>query len=67
MEPDMTETSSAPPQNPAAASRAAFKEARPEIQELLKRILQEEREVMHMRRRAEIHAKLLEHIKRAIP
>lgn len=43
-----------------------FKSAKPEYQALLRDILKEEREVMHLRRRSDIHQRLYDHIQRAI-
>jgi len=43
-----------------------FKKASTEVQELIKMALSEEREVMHLRRRAEIHKKLYETVKRIV-
>ena len=53
-------------QQPLTASQRAFREAPSEIKDLVKRVLQEERKVMHMKKRAEIHATILEQVKRAI-
>jgi hypothetical protein len=47
----------------STASQRAFKQARPEIQKLLKEILQAERQVQHMRRRDGIHEDILTIIK----
>jgi hypothetical protein len=43
-----------------------FKAAREEIQMLIRRVLQEEREVQHLRRRSDIHQRLYEHVRRLI-
>jgi len=43
-----------------------FKNAKPEYQALLRDILKEERDVMHLRRRSDIHQRLYEHIRRVI-
>ncbi len=53
-------------QQPLTASQRAFKDASGEIKDLVKRVLQEERKVIHMKKRSEIHATILEHVKRAI-
>lgn len=63
----MPEDESPPQRLPLTASQRAFRDAAPEIKDLVKRVLQEERKVMHMKKRAEIHATILEHVKRAIP
>lgn len=43
-----------------------FKNAKPEYQTLIRDILREERDVMHLRRRSDIHQRLYEHIRRVI-
>ena len=43
-----------------------FKSATPEYQSLIRDILKEERDVMYMKRRNEIHQRLYEHVKRVI-
>ena len=45
------------------ASQRAFRQARPEIQKLLKEILHAERQVQHMRRRSDIYQDILRIIK----
>lgn len=43
-----------------------FKSATPEYQTLIRDILKEERDVMHLKRRSDIHQRLYEHVKRVI-
>ena len=43
-----------------------FKGAKPEYQALIRDCLKEERDVMHLKRRSDIHQRLYEHIKRVI-
>jgi hypothetical protein len=43
-----------------------FKSAKPEYQTLIRDILKEERDVMHLQRRNDIHQRLYDHIKRVI-
>lgn len=43
-----------------------FKSAKPDYQSLIRDILKEERDVMHLKRRSDIHQRLYDHIKRAI-
>ncbi len=43
-----------------------FKAANPEYKELIRDFLKEERDVMHLKRRSDIHQRLLDHIKRVI-
>lgn len=43
-----------------------FKSAKPEYQTLIREILKEERDVMHLKRRSDIHQRLYEHIRRVI-
>jgi len=58
--------SAAPIDNSLSDSKKHFREAPPEIQELVKRILQDEREVIHMQRRSSIYEKLIERIKERV-
>jgi len=43
-----------------------FKTALPEYQTLIRDALKEERDVMHLRRRSDIHQRLYDHIKRIV-
>ncbi len=43
-----------------------FKKAKPEYQTLIRDMLKEERDVMHLQRRNDIHQRLYDHIKRVI-
>lgn len=43
-----------------------FKNAKPENKELIREFLKEERDVMHLKRRSDIHQRLYDHIKRVI-
>lgn len=47
-------------------SRLEFQKAPEEIRELIKAVLQEERAVMHMRTRPDIHKNILSHVKRLV-
>jgi hypothetical protein len=47
-------------------AQETFKSAKPEYQALIRDILKEERDVMHLRRRSDIHQRLYDHIKRVI-
>jgi len=47
-------------------SRLEFLKAPEEIRELIKAVLQEERAVMHMRTRPDIHKNILQHVKRLV-
>lgn len=51
-----------------ALSRAqeVFKAARSDYQALIRDILKEERDVMHLKRRSDIHQRLYEHVRRVI-
>jgi len=55
-------------QDPTSQTRAKqiFSKASPEHQALIRDILREEREVINMRRRADIHTRLYDHIRRII-
>ena len=48
-------------------SREEFQKAPEEIRELIKAVLQEERQVMHMKTRPDIHKNILQHVKRLVP
>ena len=56
------------PQKDQKLSRAQeiFKNAKPEYKELIREFLKEERDVMHLKRRSDIHQRLYDHIKRVI-
>jgi hypothetical protein len=59
-----------PPAQPVTGetkSREEFMKAPEEIRELIKAVLQEERQVMHMRTRPDIHKNILKHVKRLVP
>jgi hypothetical protein len=43
-----------------------FKAAPQDYQTLIRDILKEERDVMHLKRRSDIHTRLYEHVKRVI-
>ena len=60
--------SETPPVNPPAANRAKeiFAAAPPVCRDLIKLILQEERGVEHMQRRAAIHKAILDIIRRTV-
>lgn len=47
-------------------AQGIFKGAKPEYQALIRDILKEERDVMHLKRRSDIHQRLYEHIRRVI-
>lgn len=47
-------------------AKQIFSKASPEHQALIRDILREEREVINMRRRADIHTRLYDHIRRII-
>jgi hypothetical protein len=48
-------------------SQQEFVKAPEPIQQLVRAVLREEREVMHLKRRPEIHQKILDHVKQRIP
>jgi hypothetical protein len=43
-----------------------FKSAKPDYQELIREILKVERDVMHLKRRPEVHQRIFDHVKRII-
>lgn len=47
-------------------AKQIFSKASPEHQALIRDILREEREVINMRRRSDIHTRLYDHIRRII-
>lgn len=47
-------------------SRAEFQKAPEEVRELIKAVLHEERVVMHMRTRPEIHKSIMQHVKKLV-
>jgi len=49
-----------------STAQAIFKDARVECKDLIREFLREEREVMHLKRRGEIHQRLYDHVKRVI-
>ncbi len=49
-----------------SAAQEIFKNAKPEYKELIREFLKEERDVMHLKRRSDIHQRLYDHIKRVI-
>jgi hypothetical protein len=53
---------------PTAQTRAKeiFSKASPEHQALIRDILREEREVINMKRRSDIHTRIYEHVRRII-
>lgn len=61
----MSESSSAQVKSSTQAQEI-FKSAKPEYQALIRDILKEERDVMHLKRRSDIHQRLYEHIRRVI-
>lgn len=58
---------SAPPKGQSLSrAQEVFKNAKPEYKELIREFLKEERDVMHLKRRSDIHQRLYDHIKRVI-
>lgn len=51
---------------PQFRAKEIFSKASPEIQTLIREILREEREVINMQRRSDIHTRLYDHIRRII-
>jgi hypothetical protein len=43
-----------------------FRTTKPEYQALIRDVLKEERDVMHLKRRSDIHQRIYEHIKRVV-
>ena len=51
---------------PQTRAKLIFSKASPEHQSLIRDLLREEREVINMKRRSDIHTRLYEHIRRII-
>ncbi len=49
-----------------SAAQNIFKDAKVEYKDLIREFLKEERDVMHLKRRSDIHQRLYDHIKRVI-
>ncbi len=47
-------------------AQAIFKSSKEEYRSLIRDILKEERDVMHLKRRSDIHQRIYDHIKRII-
>lgn len=47
-------------------AQQAFRDAPADYRDLIREILKEERDVMHLKRRSDIHQRLYDHIKRVI-
>lgn len=55
------------PNNPDyKTAREIFQDVKPEYQKLIRDILAEERKVMHLQRRNDIHQRIYDHIRRII-
>lgn len=48
------------------SAQSIFQSSRDEYQRLLRDIVRDERDVMHLKRRSDIHQRIYEHIKRVI-
>jgi hypothetical protein len=51
---------------PQTRAKEIFSKASPEHQALIRDILREEREVINMKRRSDIHTRIYEHVRRII-
>jgi hypothetical protein len=49
-----------------SVARLIFANASPEVQTLIREILREERDVQHLSRRSDIHARIYDHVRRLI-
>ena len=61
----MTDNKDAPREQ--TRSQQEFLKAPEPIQQLVRSVLGEERDVMHLRRRSEIYQKILDHVRQRIP
>lgn len=59
-------TDATEPTKKLTRAQEIFKGAPAEYQALIREILKEERDVMHLKRRSDIHTRLYEHVKRVI-
>lgn len=62
----MADSNTKTSQGSLSRAQEIFKEAKPEYKELIRDFLKEERDVMHLKRRSDIHQRLYDHIKRVI-
>lgn len=49
-----------------APAKEIFSSTTPEVQTLIREILREERDVQHLSRRSDIHARIYDHVRRLI-
>jgi len=49
-----------------SGAQKLFRDASPLYRDLIREVLKEERDVMHLKRRSDIHQRLYDHIKRVI-
>ncbi|PWU19857.1 MAG: hypothetical protein C5B50_05355 [Verrucomicrobia bacterium] len=61
----MTDNKEAPREQ--TRSQQEFLKAAEPLQQLVRAVLREERDVMHLRRRSEIYQKILDHVRQRIP
>lgn len=52
--------------NHQSRAKEIFTSVRPEVQNLIREVLREERDVQHLTRRSDIHARIYDHIRRLI-
>ncbi|MDD2467422.1 MAG: hypothetical protein PHI97_25840 [Desulfobulbus sp.] len=57
---------SSEPSKKLTLAQEIFKAAPPAYQTLIRDILKEERDVMHLKRRSDIHTRIYDHVKRVI-
>ncbi len=55
-----------PPTSQKLNSQQIFTEESEDVQNLIKAVLNDEREVMHLKRRPKIQQKILDHVKRVV-
>lgn len=55
-----------PSPNNKLTSQQIFLDAAEDVQNLIKAVLRDERDVMHLKRRPKIHQKILDHVKRVV-
>jgi hypothetical protein len=62
----MTDTTTNETLGPPSRAQEIFRQAKPEYKDLIREFLKEERGVMHLKRRSDIHQRLYDHIRRVI-
>lgn len=62
----MPDTESKVNQPPISRAQELFRQAKPEYKELIRDFLKDERDVMFLKRRSDLHQRLYDHVKRVV-